>query len=136
LWEGRCKACPVDRESYLLHCYRYIELNPVRARMVGDPGDYRWSSYSANANGRPDLLVTPHPSFLALDADPLSRQAAYRELVRQAVSDEELTAIRRHLQRQHALGTERFRAAMEAQLARISGRAKIVRPRKAAESAL
>jgi putative transposase len=136
LWEGRYKACPVDRESYLLHCYRYIELNPVRARMVSDPGDYRWSSYGANADGRPDLMVTPHPGFLALDADPQSRQAAYRELVKQAVSDDELTAIRCHLQRQHALGTERFRAAIEAQLGRSAGPAKIGRPRKAAESAL
>ena len=34
LWEGRYKACPVDREGYLLHRYRSIELNPVCARMV------------------------------------------------------------------------------------------------------
>lgn len=104
--------------------------------MVVDPGDYRWSSYSANANGRPDLLVTPHPGFLALGADPESRRAAYRELVKQVVSDDDLTAIRRHLQHQHALGTERFRAAIEAQLGRSAEPAKIGRPRKVAESAL
>jgi putative transposase len=40
LWEGRYKSCIVDAEAYLLHCQRYIELNPVRAAMVNDPADY------------------------------------------------------------------------------------------------
>lgn len=136
LWEGRYKACPVDRESYLLHCYRYIQFNPVHARMVGDPGEYRWSSYAANARGVPDCLVTPHPNFLALGADPESRQGAYRELVKRSIPDDDLAAIRLQLQRQHALGSERFRAAIEVQLGRSAGPAKIGRPRKAAESAL
>jgi putative transposase len=56
--------------------------------------------------------------------------------VKHTVSDDDLTAMRLHLQRQHALGTERFRAAIEAQLDRSAGPAKIGRPRKAAESAL
>lgn len=84
----------------------------------------------------PDCLVTPHPNFLALGADPESRQAAYRELVKQAISDDDLAAIRLQLQRQHALGSERFRAAIEAQLGRSAGPVRIGRPRKAAESAL
>lgn len=136
LWEGRYKACPVDCDSYLLHCYRYIELNPLRARMVDDPCGYRWSSYGANAQGRQDLLVTPHPNFLALGPDADSRQAAYRELVMEAISDDDLTAIRLHLQRQHALGSDRFRTAIEAQLGRRAGPAKIGRPAKRMESAL
>lgn len=41
LWESRHKASLVDAENYLLTCYRYIELNPVRANMVNHPGDYR-----------------------------------------------------------------------------------------------
>jgi putative transposase len=51
LWEGRCRAAPIEGESHLLACYRYIELNPVRARMVARPDDYAWSSYSAHAAG-------------------------------------------------------------------------------------
>lgn len=73
---------------------------------------------------------------VSLGTDPESRQAAYRELVRQAISDDDLAAIRLHLQRQHALGNERFRAAIEAQLGRSAGPAKVGRPRKAAERAL
>ena len=49
LWEGRFKSCLVQSEEYLLQCYRYIELNPVRANMVNDPADYIWSSYQCNA---------------------------------------------------------------------------------------
>ena len=40
LWEGRYKAAPLDSEQYLLTCYRYIELNPVRAGMVRRPGEH------------------------------------------------------------------------------------------------
>ena len=49
LWEGRYKASLIDSERYLLTCMRYIELNPVRAKMVEHPGEYPWSSYQANA---------------------------------------------------------------------------------------
>ena len=42
LWEGRFKSCLVESRHYLLHCYRYIELNPVRAGMVESPADYGW----------------------------------------------------------------------------------------------
>ncbi|MBA8885076.1 transposase [Dokdonella fugitiva] len=64
LWEGRFKSNLVDSERYLLTCYRYIEMNPVRAGMVEEPGAYRWSSYGHNASGGPDAIVTPHPIYL------------------------------------------------------------------------
>ena len=44
LWEGRYKACLVGSESYVLRCSRYIDLNPVRARMTDDPDRFQWSS--------------------------------------------------------------------------------------------
>jgi putative transposase len=55
LWEGRYKACPVDRDSYLLHCCRYMELHPMHARMIDNPDGYRWSSHGAmrTAGGTP-----------------------------------------------------------------------------------
>ena len=43
LWEGRFESSVVQAEQYFLLCSRYIELNPVRASMVADPGQYRWS---------------------------------------------------------------------------------------------
>jgi len=48
LWEGRFRSCLVQGARYALTCYRYIELNPVRASMVQHPAEYRWSSYRAN----------------------------------------------------------------------------------------
>ncbi|WP_319936646.1 transposase [Novilysobacter selenitireducens] len=68
LWEGRYKACPVQSDAHLLRCYRYIELNPVRAAMVAKPGDHAWSSYAANALGTRDALVTPTRSTWRLAA--------------------------------------------------------------------
>uniref|UniRef100_UPI001E2EAAD4 transposase n=1 Tax=Methylophilus sp. Leaf408 TaxID=2876561 RepID=UPI001E2EAAD4 len=56
LWEGRYKSCLVDAERYLLELSRYIELNPVRANMVGDPASYVWSSYQINALGKVSSL--------------------------------------------------------------------------------
>jgi putative transposase len=130
LWEGRYKACLVDTEGYLLGCHRYIELNPVRACMVATPGDYPWSSFRTNALGKSDPLVRPHASYLALDRRPDVRCRMYRNWVMQAVDSAETDAIRRHLQRQHAYGSNCFRAAIEAQLGRRAGPAKIGRPRK------
>ena len=45
LWDGRYKSCLVQSEKYLVEVYQYIELNPVRAKMVEDPSEYVWSSY-------------------------------------------------------------------------------------------
>ncbi len=64
LWEGRYRAAPIESGTHLLSCYRYVELNPVRARMVVAAGDYPWSSHRANANGVQDPLVTPHALYL------------------------------------------------------------------------
>jgi putative transposase len=124
LWEGRYKSCLVDSQHYLLTCYRYIELNPVRAAMVGAPEDYLWTSFHANALGTSDPLIHPHPEYSALGSDALLRQIAYRELFKLALSDDRLQEIRGHLQQQRALGTSRFQALVEAEL----GRAARVRP--------
>ena len=66
LWEGRFRSCPVSSDRYALACYRYIELNPVRAGMVARAWDYRWSSYHANAEGKSDRLIEPHPAYRAI----------------------------------------------------------------------
>jgi putative transposase len=124
LWEGRCKSCLVDSGDYLLRCYRYIELNPVRAAMVAAAADYRWSSHRANAFGEDDPLVTPHRDFLALDRDPVERRAVYQSLFVEAMSDDAIAEIRSYLGQQRALGSERFQRAIE----RALGRCASVRP--------
>lgn len=129
LWEGRFKSCLVDSEDYLLRCYRYIELNPVRARMVEAPGQYPWSSYAANALGRPDHLVTPHPAWLALDHEPDVRRARYAEWVSENTDAEEAAEIRVHLRQGKAYGSQRFRRHIEALVGRCAEVRQRGRPR-------
>lgn len=84
LWEGRYRAAPIDSEAYFLACCRYIELNPVRARMVAHPRDYRWSSYAAHARGARDALAHDHPLYRAWahrrssGRKPIARSSARR----------------------------------------------------------
>lgn len=129
LWEGRYKSSLVDSEGYVLACYRYIELNPVRAAMVDDAAGYPWSSYAANGLGTPDRLLTQHEAYRSLAPEIDSRLAAYRALVEQAIPDEELASIRLYVQRQRALGSSRFQSQVEQQLRRRAGIGTPGRPR-------
>jgi len=94
LWEGRFRSSLVQDARYLMVCHRYIELNPVRACMVDAPSDYRWSSYRANAFGQQDGLLTPHSLYTCLGSDATTRQAAYRHLFDEALSNETLDQLR------------------------------------------
>lgn len=130
LWEGRYKSCLVDTEHYLLTCYRYIELNPVRAAMVADPGEYAWSSYHANALGLSDAAVIPHAEYLRLGADLSERCIAYRHLFKDALSDDRLAEIRAYVQQQRALGTPRFQREIEVMIGRCASVRAAHRPRR------
>jgi putative transposase len=118
LWEGRYKSALIDSARYLLTCSRYIELNPIRARMVEDPGAYRWSSYRFNADGFPDALVSPHPLYEQLGDNPASRRTAYRALFSNHVEDRELEVIRGATETGTVLGNDRFRREIESALQR------------------
>lgn len=118
LWEGRYKSSLVDQEQYLLTCYRYIELNPVRANMVEQPQGYRWSSYASHALGKPDDLIDDHSLYLALGNTAETRRAAYRALFRYQLDEAELTDIRTSLNKELAVGAERFKDQIETVLAR------------------
>ncbi len=125
LWEGRFKAALVDTDRYLLTCYRYIELNPVRAHMTDNPAAYPWSSYRHNALGEPSSLITPHEQFTRLATTPAARHAAYRALVHEHVEEKHLDDLRLHTQQQRAWGSERFQQQIEA----LTQRSVSVKPR-------
>jgi putative transposase len=76
LYEGRFKSSIVETARYFLACMRYIEMNPVRARLAQHPASYRWSSFGQNITGDPGGLVTPHAEYLALGRDPAIPRAA------------------------------------------------------------
>ncbi len=128
LWEGRYKACLVESGAYFLACSRYIELNPVRAWMVAGPGDYPWSSFRANAGNQPNRLLAPRPEYLALGLDAGSRAAAYRALFEDALPDALTAEIRAYIRQQKALGSDRFKAWVEARTGRFAGLRPVGRP--------
>jgi len=132
VWEGRFKASLIQVEEYLLTCYRYIELNPVRADMVRDPGEYRWSSYRWHGLGVSNELITDHPLYTGLDAEETERRAAYRALFRAHLDNEALDEIRKASNRGLPLGSDCFREQVEAALGRRIG----LRPRGRHEAEL
>jgi putative transposase len=125
LWDSRYKSSLVQADTYLLLCQRYIELNPVRAGMVSDPGDYPWSSYRANALGQPDAILSPHPIYLALATGETQRREVYRDLFRIALDDAPLADLRMALNQSQPLGNSRFYAQIEA----VTGQRREIRKR-------
>jgi putative transposase len=113
LWEGRYKSTLVDSEKYFLTVSRYIELNPVRAHMVGEPAEYPWSSYQKNAMGKAIDLITPHPSYLSLGKTDKERQIAYRALFESQIPDHTLKEIRDATNKAWVLGDNRFKKQIE-----------------------
>ena len=132
LWEGRFRSCVAESASYVLACYRYIELNPVRACLVAKPDDYRWSSFRANSGGRTESLLSPHPEYLALGAHPAARSAAYLGLFERALEPSLLDRIRKATNGGYPLGSESFKSAVLTPLGRKVEPARPGRPGKEA----
>lgn len=118
LWEGRYKSTLVDADTYLLTVYRYIELNPVRAEMVSHASEYPWSSYQGNAVGKHIELLTPHLLYRRLGKTDEERQGAYRALFRGRMPERELATIREGTNKAWVLGSDRFKAQVEAKTGR------------------
>ena len=108
LYEGRYGSFVIETERYLLKCMRYVELNPVRAKMVAHPRDYEWSSYHANALGAEDDLVQVHPFLLEGQPDPIVQRAQYQALCEEELSDRDLAAVQKAARDGIALGSPQF----------------------------
>jgi putative transposase len=115
LWQGRFASFVLD-EPYLLAAARYIELNPVRARLATSPRAYRWSSARAHLKGKDDVLVK---------VSPLLKMAGnWRRLLTSAVSEEDLKLFRAHESTGRVLGDEDFQKRLEKKLGRVLRRQK------------
>ncbi len=108
LWEGRYRSCIAESARYVLACYRYIELNPVRAGLTDLPENYLWSSYRSNVDGVENPLIAAHPEYLGLGHDRNSRQQAYRSLFDEALETVLLERIREATSGGFPLGSEKF----------------------------
>lgn len=128
LWEGRYRSTLIQAERYLLACMVYIDLNPVRAGLVGDPARYPWSSHARYVGLRADKLVTPHALYWQLGNTPFSRDAAYAELVRSGLSAQQQQALTDSALRGWALGETDYVADLQRRTERRVSKAKAGRP--------
>jgi putative transposase len=109
LWQGRFASFPMD-EAHLLACARYVELNPLRAKLVDRARDWRWSSARAHLAGRDDGLVRVRP---LLDLAP-----DWAKFLRAGLGDEDREAIRACERTGRPLGSGKFVAGLERRLKR------------------
>jgi REP-associated tyrosine transposase len=130
LWEGRYRSCVVESAQYVLACYRYIEHNPVRARMVVSASEYMWSSYRANTGTIAEPMITPHVEYLALSAERDSRHRAYAELFEINIEKPVLEGIRGATSGGYPLGSTEFRSRIQEDHGRRVERGRPGRPMK------
>ncbi|HEY5622444.1 MAG TPA: transposase [Gammaproteobacteria bacterium] len=130
LWESRFKSSPIDSDHYGLTCYRYIELNPVRAGIVRSPAEYRWSSYRENAGLSAMSVVRPHACYAALGVSGKERSRQYRQIVHEHLSERALADIREGTSKGLPVGAGAFKREIEARLGEPLGSRQRGRPRK------
>jgi len=90
LYQGRYKSKLIKTDNYLLDCARYIERNPLRARIINDLSQYRWTSYPVYALGHESGIITENPLFSTLSNDGIKRRQMYRDYVIPARPYEEI----------------------------------------------
>lgn len=128
LWEGRYKSALIQTDRYLLACMAYIDLNPVRAGLVAQAGDYPWSSYGHYSGLRVDKLITPHALIWELGNTPFAREAAYAGLVQSGISSPQQSALTESALRGWALGEPDFLADLQKRTHRRVGKSIAGRP--------
>ena len=111
VWGGRYKCSPIETERYLMTCMRYVDLNPVRARLVSHAQDFPWSSYRAHVGMASCDWLDIDPVGAEF-ADKAERRARYRELVAHGEDELELKFIRESLQRGHVTASDAFAKAL------------------------
>lgn len=104
LWEGRFKSSIVSSKEYLAVCCRYIEMNPLRAALVADPANYKWSSYLCKVADKPGAVVDFDSTYLAIGEGNKDRQKSFADYVQSSVPEYELNLIRDALQRGQLTG--------------------------------
>lgn len=128
LWEGRYRSTVLQTERYLLQCMAYIDLNPVRAGMVGGPQDYPWSSYAHYTGQRADPLISPHPLYWEMGNTPFAREAAYQSWVQAGVDGASQQALTDATLQGWALGEAEFVADLQKRTLRRISKSKPGRP--------
>lgn len=125
LWECRFHSCIIDKEAYLWTVCRYIERNPVRAKIVEKPVDYKWSSAKINAS-----TTVCDNSFVDLVWKDLIDRNAYINFLNTPDNEKDLENIKKHTLNGKPLGTKEFFEKVSAKLGIIINTSIMGRPRK------
>ncbi|TRZ82881.1 transposase [bacterium] len=116
VWQGRYKSSLIDKDNYFIWCGLYVELNPVRAKMVTKPEDWQWSSYDFYAFKKTspliESLIDDDPYYLEIGDNSRERQERYRENVEGVMKEKFLESIRKRLDG-GVFGREEFTRAMK-----------------------
>jgi putative transposase len=118
LWEGRYKSSPINANEYLLACCRYVEMNPVRAGMVDDPGRYTWSSCPVKVGLKKQPWLDLDPFYLSLADRPSRRAEKYRQWLKETIPETEWKLIREAVQRGQLTADKRFEKEISKKLGR------------------
>lgn len=111
LWQSRYYSCPLD-DAHLVAAVRYVELNPLRARLVVTPEQWRWSSVRGRVSGKGDVLIRGERPT------PLRDVGDWLAFLAEGLADEEVERLRSHLRTGAALGGDEFVAQIEARIGR------------------
>src|SRR6476659_4357444 len=98
VWQGRFKSPVIQDDEHLLTVLRYIEANPLRARIVKDAGKYPWSSYCVHGLGEARELVSPLVTYEELAETSATRQRRWAEKVHQPMKESLVTGVRRSVE--------------------------------------
>ena len=114
VFQGRFKNFVIQSERYFFNCCRYIDLNPIKAKIVKVPEDYPWSGHEALSRGRKSpLVIDHHELYLNLGNTPRERQTAYRAIILKT-SHQEIDWLNR---RSGIMGDKKFRATLKSKVA-------------------
>ena len=108
VWQGRFKSPVIQDDDHLLCVLRYIEANPLRAKIVRRADRYLWSSFHVNGAGAPSELLTAATPYLNLSPYPGVRLRRWSAYVHQRPDAEELAAIRLSADRSLPYGSQRW----------------------------
>jgi len=130
-WQDRYKSIIVSEDEYLLSCGSYVELNPVRAHIVEDPKDYKWSSYGWYAYGADNLVVDKQPVYQGLGRNAGERQQKYRHFVKGMLKEKK--AMKGEMDRRLVYGDSEFIGILTKKHTIAGQLRSIGRPRKQAD---
>jgi putative transposase len=116
VWQVRFKSPVIPDDAHLLVVLRYIDANPLRAKMVTDPAEHRWSSFLDHSSGQDDTLLRPFPEWEELGKTDAERRRRWRAEVCAVQSEAALMTVRSSLRSGRPFGASEWTEQMAARL--------------------